>query len=122
MNSDEKLQKKIVYYENKQKKEEAYIATHTENLEKIKDIIIELNKKKDMAIIKKILTITREKGLDINNVINELTEKMELATTENNGTDKKINVEQNNTTEDSKEKQPEEKYEKFVPHVPDVFK
>ncbi|WP_196600965.1 hypothetical protein [Pectinatus frisingensis] len=114
MNSDEKLQKKIVYYENKQKKEETYIATHTENLEKIKDIIIELNKKKDMAIIKKILTITREKGLDINNVINELTE--------NNGTDKKINVEQNNTTEDSKEKQPEEKYEKFVPHVPDVFK
>lgn len=126
MNSDEKLQKKIAYYKNKQEKEETYIATHTENLEKIKTVIAELENKKDAAVIKKILTITREKGLDIDKVVDEffdsLTEKRKVPNPENDIADKKLNPEQNDISRDLKENTTEEKYEKFVPHVPDVFK
>lgn len=117
MNSDEKLQKKIAYYKNKQEKEETYIATHTETLEKIKTAIAELENKKDSAAIKKILTLTREKGLDIDEVVNKffdsLTEKRKVP---------KFDLKQNNTTEDLKENTTEEKYGNFVPRVPDVFK
>lgn len=126
MNSDEKLQKKIAYYKNKQEKEEEYIATHTETLEKIKTAIAELENKKDSAAIKKILTLTREKGLDIDEVVNKffdsLTEKRKVPNLENNVADNKLNLGQNNTTEDLKENTTEEKYENFVPRVPDVFK
>ena len=126
MNSDEKLQKKIAYYKNKQEKEEEYIATHTETLEKIKTAIAELENKKDAAVIKKILTLTREKGLDIDEVVNKffdsLTEKRKVPNLENDIADKKLNPEQNDISRDLKENTTEEKYEKFVPHVPDVFK
>ena len=125
MDVETKIEKRLAVLKNKQEKEEAIIATHNNNLEKIKNDITECESKKDAQLIKDLLVVIKKQHIRFTkeNIAEfvAVAKKDDVSKADDVADIEKVDAAENAVDEKATEEKNDDT-ETFIPKVSDVFR
>ena len=125
MDVETKIEKRLAVLKNKQEKEEAIIATHNNNLEKIKNDIAECESKKDAQLIKDLLVVIKKQHIRFTkeNIAEfvAVAKKDDVSKADDVADIEKVDAAENAVDEKATEEKNDDT-ETFIPKVSDVFR
>lgn len=125
MDVETKIEKRLAVLKNKQEKEEAIIATHNNNLEKIKNDIAECESKKDAQLIKDLLVVIKKEHIRFTkeNIAEfvAVAKKDDVSKADDVADIEKVDAAENAVDEKATEEKNDDT-ETFIPKVSDVFR